>query len=228
MQAAQGPQKDPVVLAAGEEHVQFCFDVLSSHFSGSSGPVAYFDEAVCPLFVTWNKEDRRGGTRLRGCIGTLQARNLRTALREYALTSSLKDRRFPPVTSKELPLLHCTVSLLSAFEQAQDWLSWVIGLHGLIIEFDDHMTGHKRSATFLPEVAAHENWTQQQTIDALIRKAGFSGSVTDDLRSSLRITRYRSTTASLTYAEYMQRVMSSNELQTQMKVASPSCVPVPA
>lgn len=39
-----------------------------------------------PLFVTWNKASRRGGEyRLRGCIGTFEARNLHTSLREYAL-----------------------------------------------------------------------------------------------------------------------------------------------
>lgn len=41
-----------VVLAAQPEHVQYCFDVLSAHLSGGSGPVAAFDEASwCELAV---------------------------------------------------------------------------------------------------------------------------------------------------------------------------------
>ncbi len=47
-----------------------------------------------------------------------------------------------------------------------------------------------RSATFLPEVAAHEGWTRQQTVDALVRKAGFSGPVSPTLRASLRLVRH--------------------------------------
>ena len=60
----------------------------------------------------------------------------------------------------------------------------------------------QRSATFLPEVAKHERWSCQDTIDALIAKAGFVGSVTDQLRESLVITRYQSTACSLSYDEY--------------------------
>ena len=41
--------------------------------------------AYSPLFVTWNKQSRRG-LRLRGCIGTLEPRWLHAALRDYALT----------------------------------------------------------------------------------------------------------------------------------------------
>lgn len=39
-----------------------------------------------PLFVTWNKVDRAGYPRLRGCIGTLEPRPLPKALKDYALT----------------------------------------------------------------------------------------------------------------------------------------------
>jgi AMMECR1 domain-containing protein len=39
-----------------------------------------------PLFVTWNKASNNGHYSLRGCIGTLEPRLLRNALRDYALT----------------------------------------------------------------------------------------------------------------------------------------------
>lgn len=32
-----------------------------------------------------------------------------------------------------------------------------------------------RTATFLPEVSANEGWGQMQTLEALIRKAGYNG-----------------------------------------------------
>jgi len=57
--------------------------------------------------------------------------------------------------------LECTVSLLSCFELALGWEDWVVGQHGLIIQFreptdqrgnPDEPQGCMRSATFLPEV----------------------------------------------------------------------------
>lgn len=92
----------------------------------------------------------------------------------------------------------------------------------------DPMTGAKRSATFLPEVAAHENWNRQQTIDALIRKSGYSGSVTPEMRARLRVTRYRSTTATLTYAQYLLRVDGPQPSAKQADVSVPACIAVPA
>ena len=76
-----------------------------------------------PLFVTWSKaparpgagpfslRGRRGAWRLRGCIGTLAARQLHAALPEYALTAALRDRRFSPVTPAEASpmLLACVI-----------------------------------------------------------------------------------------------------------------------
>jgi len=53
----------------------------------------------------------------------------------HGTRSALRDRRFPPISAKELPSLRCTVSLLCAFEKAADWTDWTVGVHGLIIEF---------------------------------------------------------------------------------------------
>ena len=59
-----------------------------------------------------------------------------------------------------------------------------------------------RSATFLPEVAAHEGWSRQQTVDALVRKAGFAGAATPALRAALRLVRYRSSARSLSHGAW--------------------------
>jgi hypothetical protein len=39
----------------------------------------------------------------------------------------------------------------------------------------------RRSATFLPEVASHEGWSVSETLEHLIRKAGYQGNATDVL-----------------------------------------------
>lgn len=155
------------------------------------------------MLVSWHKRSRLGGdSRLRGCIGTLEARPLRTALIDYALTSALRDKRFPPIEARELPRLSCTVSLLSCFEPAASWWDWEVGTHGLVIEFLEPHSGARRTATFLPEVAAHEGWTKQQTLDHLIRKAGYVGAARLLDRASFKVQRYQSTTKTLTYEDW--------------------------
>lgn len=88
--------------------------------------------------------------------------------------SALRDSRFSPVQLKEVAHLSCSVSLLCSFERADSWQDWQIGTHGLIIEFTDPVMQCKRTATFLPEVAADQGWSQRQCIESLVRKAGES------------------------------------------------------
>ncbi|VAH17451.1 unnamed protein product [Triticum turgidum subsp. durum] len=161
-----------------------------------------------PLFVTWKKATNGSEPRLRGCIGTLEPRQIVSGFKDYALTSALRDRRFSPIQSKELPYLECTVSILTEYETALNHLDWEVGKHGLIIEFTDPDYNVRRSGTYLPEVAAHEvlrylaGWTQLETIDSLMRKAGYNGTITESLRKKIRVTRYQSTLYTMHYGEY--------------------------
>jgi AMMECR1 domain-containing protein len=52
-------------------------------------------------------------------------------------------------------------------------LDWEVGRHGIVI--DATFKGKYYSATFLPEVAAEEKWSKEETLKQLIRKAGFRG-----------------------------------------------------
>ncbi|TYH73311.1 hypothetical protein ES332_D05G320300v1 [Gossypium tomentosum] len=122
--------------------------------------------------------------------------------------SALRDRRFPPIQAKELPNLECTVSILTDYETANNYLDWEVGKHGIIIEFvDDYNT--RRSATYLPEVPAHEGWTRVEAIDSLIRKAGFSGPITESLRKHIKLTRYQSTLFTMHYSDYASHVKAT-------------------
>jgi AMME syndrome candidate gene 1 protein len=150
-----------------------------------------------PLFVTWDAACPAGGPpRLRGCIGTLEPRPLRAGLRDYALTSALRDRRFSPISPPELPSLHCTVSLLRAFERVDAWDDWTVGTHGLTIEFEDPASGRARGATYLPAVAREQGWDRVTTLDSLMRKAGYGGPISPALRREVAVTRYEASTAS--------------------------------
>ncbi|CAF0730943.1 unnamed protein product [Adineta steineri] len=207
-------QKRPIVHA---DMIFYCFEILGNylfngkHRSSSSTtnnnqliptnilPPKLPDEPY-PLFVTWFIGSDK---QLRGCIGTFSPMNLAHGLREYALTSATNDSRFSPISRDEYPLLSCAVSILTNFEPCSSYSDWDIGLHGIRIEFfNEH--GSKRSATYLPEIAYEQGWNHIQTLDSLLRKGGYKGSITSDMRKSVQVTRYRSEKLTLHYNDYIQ------------------------
>ncbi|MBA0596211.1 hypothetical protein Gorai_013042 [Gossypium raimondii] len=217
------------MVLANKEMVVYCFDTLIAHYNSEEAAPPAFDEGQHPLFVTWKKVVNGGEPRLRGCIGTLEACQLINGFRDYALTSALRDRRFPPIQAKELPNLECTVSILTDYETANNYLDWEVGKHGIIIEFvDDYNT--RRSATYLPEAClaaltantvrtkklpypvpcnSNNGWTRVEAIDSLIRKAGFSGPITESLRKRIKLTRYQSTLFTMHYSDYASHVKAT-------------------
>ncbi|KAG5556966.1 hypothetical protein RHGRI_007270 [Rhododendron griersonianum] len=231
------------MVSANREMVVYCFDTLVAHYNSEQPPPPSFDDGQHPLFVTWKKVVNGGEPRLRGCIGTLEARGLINGFRDYALTSALRDRRFPPIQAKELPSLECTVSILTDYESDLHYLDWEhaqqrilcndpfeslcfryqVGKHGMIIEFTDPDYNTRRSATYLPEVAAHEGWTQTEAIDSLIRKAGYNGAITESLRKRIKLTRYQSTLFTMHYSEYVAYVKTTRGASPSLAgVAKPS------
>lgn len=197
------------MVSANREMVVYCFDTLVAHYNGEQVPPPAFDEGQHPLFVTWKKTVNGYEPRLRGCIGTLTARGIVNGFKDYALTSALRDHRFPPIQAKELPFLQCTVSILTNYENAANHLDWEVGKHGIIIEFTDPDYNTKRSATYLPDVAAQEGWTTIEAIDSLMRKAGYNGSITESVRSRIRLTRYQSTLFTMHYTDYVNYVKTT-------------------
>lgn len=171
-----------------------CLDVLLAHLAQTPAPPLLETSIHCPLFVTYEKEQQ-----LRGCIGNLAPQPLQAALPIYAIHSAVHDRRFAPITQKEVPHLSVSVSLLVEYETCQRWDDWSIGVHGVVIKFSTD--GVDRSATFLPEVAAQQKWNHRQTIMALIQKAGAPKGRVVDLEA-LHCTRFQSSKCKVTYDEY--------------------------
>ncbi|XP_028401804.1 AMMECR1-like protein [Dendronephthya gigantea] len=185
-----------------KEMAFFCFDILHAHLKrlGSPQPPKFTNSAF-PLFVTW-KIGHGPDKRLRGCIGTFTAINLHVGLKDYTISSALKDSRFSPVTLEEFCKLSCSVSLLTNFEEGDNCFDWEIGIHGIRIEFYNEK-GNKRTATYLPEVAKEQGWTKVQAIDSLLRKGGYKGTITPETRNSTKLVRYRSEKVSVHYNEYI-------------------------
>jgi len=186
---------------AEEVHCRYCFDVLASHLQHTHCPDPPFPtDASFPLFVTWNKRNENGQLDLRGCIGCLSPLPI-SSLKNYALTSALNDRRFSPVNAHELPLLHCTVSLLTNFEVASSLDDWTIGPHGVLIDYVDP-NGQARTAVYLPDVIPEQGWSKAETVDSLVRKSGYTGQISESLRAQIKLTRYQSTKCTVSYDKW--------------------------
>ncbi|KAG9127285.1 hypothetical protein FRC07_015043 [Ceratobasidium sp. 392] len=212
------------------EHCYYAFDTLYSTLT-KKDPVdeKYFQdhlEGEFPLFVTWNTVSSRliGGTRLRGCIGNFEPMGLDEGVKEYALIR--------PIEERELRKLECCVSLLTDFEDAESYLDWEVGTHGIYITLnlpilpaqptDDSSApspmssstflarskppGRQRklTATYLPDVIPAQGWTKQEAVDSALRKAGFDGRITEEVRRAVKLRRYQSSVASARWDKYWE------------------------
>ena len=150
----------------------------ASSTSNTSTPPSYASRLSAtdsyPLFVTWNTISRTSGDkRLRGCIGTFDALPLETGLQSYSLTSAFEDTRFSPIPSTLLSSLSCSLTLLANFEPCSDAMDWMLGRHGIRISFTHR--GRRHGATYLPDVAVEQGWNKEETVESLMKKAGWDG-----------------------------------------------------
>jgi uncharacterized protein (TIGR00296 family) len=152
------------------------------------------------LFVTWEGVDGR----LRGCIGSLSRIHLSESLGDYAIKSGIDDSRFSPIDISELSSIKCTVSILHSFQKCDHHLDWVVGLHGITVEFTiPSVSSRVYRATFLPKVAQEQGWTNSETIKQAVCKSGFTGNLTSVI-SYLTVTRYMASTASMSYSDFIK------------------------
>ena len=186
------------MMEADRRHGIYCFGVLRAALGLCAMPGDDELPGECVrLFVSWHLVTD-GARRLRGCIGTFEPQPLAQGLRAYAIRSACHDRRFPPICAAELERLECTVSLLTPMEVCADWLDWDLGVHGVYVCLEGGA-----SVTFLPEIAPAQGWTKAETIERVIRKAGWTAPITDTLLRHATLQRYTSTQATVTYDEYM-------------------------
>jgi len=182
---------------------KYCFQVLEAILSDGDFDKISFPEEFkgksYPLFVTWTTGKEK---ELRGCVGTFEKDNLEKNLIRYTFISAFKDSRFNPISKDEVKNLNCEVSLLVQFEKAKSPIDWVVGTHGIDIDFKDQK-GNNYSATFLPEVAEEEGWDQKTTLQFLIRKAGYRGSL-ESVYDNIEVTRYQSIKKTISYDEYQK------------------------
>ncbi|KAL9712741.1 hypothetical protein Ac2012v2_003978 [Leucoagaricus gongylophorus] len=209
------------------EHGYHAFDTLYCALTHAEPIQPVFPDEKYALFVTWNTRSDRPGRplRLRGCIGNFEPTPIRDGIAKYALISAFRDSRFGRINKSELETLECGISLLTDFENAQSYLDWTVGIHGIQITFPHpslilssssgaptplsstpnlpRITSHRDfSATYLPEVMPEQGWDKLDAIDSAIQKAGWNGIITEDLRRSIQLRRYKSKKCCVTWHDY--------------------------
>jgi len=65
-----------------------------------------------------------------------------------------------------------------------------------------HRHTRRYSATYLPEVAAEQGWDTHQAVESLIRKAGYTGPVVEELLRRIKCTRYQSSKCAVDFHDY--------------------------
>jgi AmmeMemoRadiSam system protein A len=125
-------------------------------------------QAPRACFVTLKAQTADGALRLRGCIGSTEARlPAHEAVVASALDAAFADPRFAALTREEHPVLVVSVSALTPMVRVESAEAIVVGRDGVVLECDG------RRALFLPEVATEQGWTVAQMLEQLARKAGF-------------------------------------------------------
>ena len=122
----------------------------------------------CGVFVTLTKRGE-----LRGCIGyPLPALPLIEAVMDSAVSSAVRDPRFPPVTQDELPDIQIEISVLTPPEiiNVKDPCEYPkhveVGKHGLIVECSGY------AGLLLPQVPVDCGWDVEEFLSNTCMKAG--------------------------------------------------------
>ena len=138
----------------------------------------------CGVFVTLTKRGK-----LRGCIGhPLPTSPLVEAVMDSAVSSAVRDPRFPPMAPDELPDIQIGVSVLTPPEliKAKDPREYPkhvkVGKHGLIVECAGY------AGLLLPQVPIEWGWDAEEFLSQTCMKAG----LTPDcwLREDARLSRF--------------------------------------
>ena len=78
-------------------------------------------------------------------------------------------------------------------------------------EFTFILVFFQKTATYLPEVPPEQGWDKIETIDSLLRKGGFKGAVTPQVRQSIRLVRYQSEKMTVGYSDYLHHCRQRRE-----------------
>jgi AMME syndrome candidate gene 1 protein len=121
---------------------------------------------------------------------------------------------------------HARISLLTDFEDASSYLDWTVGTHGIYISFPNpslyppssstpsplsssaylprFSSRDTLTATYLPDVIPDQGWDKVEAVESAMRKAGWSGAITEDTFRTVKLRRYQSRKCMVGWDEFVQ------------------------
>ncbi len=122
------------------------------------------------VFVTVNNNGAKARVegRLRGCIGSMEAREPLVDAIVDAAVAAAHDPRFAELAASELPEVSLEVSVLSPMRRVGGSEDIVLGKHGVLLSKGG------RHAVFLPQVATDTRWDLSTFLTQLSLKAGLA------------------------------------------------------
>ncbi|HAH06874.1 MAG TPA: hypothetical protein DCM05_10170 [Elusimicrobia bacterium] len=156
-------------------------ETIALGLDGKRAPSALSEDPVLNLpsavFVTLTENGR-----LRGCIGTTEARGtLKDAVAYGAYSAAFEDHRFKPVTREELPKLHVEVSLLSPAAPVSGHEAVVPKTHGVILSQGGH------AGLFLPQVWEQIPRKEEFLGELCSQKAGLPSDCWKDPKTKIQV-----------------------------------------
>ena len=161
----------PALLDDGERQVllRLARQAVTAAAAGGPLPLGDHDGLTAALrapgaaFVTLHLNGR-----LRGCIGTVEPRDLSLAdtVVMMARAAALEDPRFAPVQPDEVPALEIEISVLGPLVPVASPSEIQIGRDGLVVE-----EGHRRGL-LLPQVPVEWGWDRETFLRQTCVKAG--------------------------------------------------------
>ncbi len=174
------PPPQPTALSKEEERAVLALAraTLETHLTHggqlaewfAAHPVTGNLAAPAGVFVTVNNTGAaaRAKGKLRGCIGTMEAREALVDAVIDSGVSAAHDPRFPELEPSELGRVAVEISVLSPMRAVGGSKDIVLGTHGVLL------TKSGRRAVFLPQVATETGWDLQTFLSALSQKAGLA------------------------------------------------------
>lgn len=155
---------------------------IDAHLTGAHPPGpprgGAFDHRAGAFVTLHEREDGR----LRGCIGQIEAvTSVADAVSETAVSSAVRDPRFPPLQPEELSGVRIEISVLSPLHTITGADEIEPGRHGLLI------SRRGRSGLLLPQVASERGWDTQTFLTQTCFKAGMSGDCWRDSETTIQV-----------------------------------------
>jgi AmmeMemoRadiSam system protein B/AmmeMemoRadiSam system protein A len=124
----------------------------------------------------------RGNGALRGCVGRIVGEGpLIRLVSTMSLAAAFADRRFTPLTKRELSGVEIEISVLTIPRPIRAATDIVVGRDGVVLQVGD------KSAVFLPYVAEEQGWSRDELLDNLAVKAGLDRTAWRDRRAKFLV-----------------------------------------